>query len=375
MDQMHLSSTLSILPKSGSIKPGEFVACKFIMSAGSCAQLLDVDVSCSISNQTKRQLKQEKRRRFEEMLLQRPSTSDDQPLDVYNQVMSMTTSDHRFKRDRQSIINKPTVARSNTIKPPIRSKPKLNATLMPSLDARNRMAKKYHQHHQGGGEQVDDDDDDDDKYGMKELKDIYIFVKIQAKVVALEVFKYENKQHVWEESYIPAIGEHNTQLTVSDVRTPRSQTPSLASISSGIKNLDVGKSLLSGIFSNLLQEVIHDDDVMMAIDDIQDHATPFYCEFARTPRDLSRPQSASQKLRSDLVSSEATRPSSKTVSRVNSAVALVKSTSQVNVISHRDEAAKPSNADKKNTLRDPDFQKLIEWILDESSFNIIVETA
>jgi hypothetical protein len=67
-------------------------------------------------------------------------------------------------------------------------------------------------------------EDDDDKYGMKELKNLKIYVRIQGTVVPLEEFKNEYKQDSWLQSYIPVLGEHNSRLAVDERKTSAGDT-------------------------------------------------------------------------------------------------------------------------------------------------------
>jgi hypothetical protein len=233
--------------------------------------------------------------------------------------------------------------------------------------------------------------EDDDKYGMKELKNLHIYVRIKANILPLETFKYEQKNEKWIQSYIPVLGEHNSILTVDEMRRP--ETPSLEvccffifliyfqTIGASVRaKVDDGKSFLSSILANLLQEVIHDEGVASAIDIDTSH-NPFFCEFAATPRP-SRPQSAASQLRTELISS---RPNSALSSKIMSGddIPALDYDARSNLASARSTLSVQSGEDitgerinktqTKEMLKKPEVQQLIEWILEESSFNIVTE--
>jgi hypothetical protein len=94
-----------------------------VLSAGSRAQILDVDICCHITNETRKERKEERRKRYEQSLLHRPSSVEDG--DTPNIIKKTQTK-------RQSIVDRVTIARSGTLKQPLRQKPKFNPILMPN---------------------------------------------------------------------------------------------------------------------------------------------------------------------------------------------------------------------------------------------------
>jgi hypothetical protein len=143
--------------------------------------------------------------------------------------------------------------------------------------------------------------------------------------------------------------------------------------------MDDGKSFLSGILADLLQEVIHDEGVANATDFDDAENNPFFCQFSSTPRP-SRPQSAASQLREELVTS---RPSSAFGNPINTNAGLpaldydagstpISSRSNTSSVNSTRGAQQPT-AEPKEILKQPEVQQIIEWILAESSFKIISE--
>jgi hypothetical protein len=278
---------------------------------------------------------------------------------------------------------------------------------------------------------------DGDEFGNKELHIFKHFVRVNAQILLLDDYKNMFEQTLWKKSYVPALSEHHYDFLVDDkrpitamtprlIKTPRPQTPPALHLMKS-SDAEVGKSLFSGILSSLLQEVVSDNQISAAFQNFNEARTPYYSEFSiYTPRVesrlSSRPQSASSSLLKQLTDSdnqileeeeEEQAPTTETLHLTNSSQELdgplldyeqqsqqsesdkireyeqMMEQDEAQYHHHHEDMETNSTtssvvsdeplqiivepSDRSQILVRPDFQEAIEWIFDETAFNIISE--
>ncbi|KAG2392302.1 hypothetical protein C9374_012554 [Naegleria lovaniensis] len=363
LDDNQLSSTVKIEPLTSTLQPQETKCCKITLSAGSVSQLLNCDIYCEVSNISKKERKEQRKKKYEETLVH--YAKDDDISDQVSEKSILSIKEHfanpknrlnkgrivpkavtKNTTKRESVISKSTIARDNALTLSAYS------TAIPRYLPVSKTITKQPVLERPSSASVD-------KFGLQPVLPTKHYLTIKCKVIPLEEFKYGTRtREKWQEEFIPQLYEF----------TPDHRPTSSLSVTSSID-----RNMFSDILSGMLQEIMHDNDLEQSLVETNnwEASSVFYCEIAETPRSTSsRPSSALPKTESKLASQPATL-SSFTEASVNFHD-LTPPTSECSVKSTK-EIREEEKLVQEHIVQDPKFQKALEWILDETLFKIVSE--
>ncbi|EFC43750.1 hypothetical protein NAEGRDRAFT_68477 [Naegleria gruberi] len=375
LDDQQLSSVMVIEPKTCTLAPQEFKVCKVTLNVGAVPQLLDCDIYCEITNISRRERKDQRKKKYEETLIRTVKSLDDDVSDVMSDKSILSIKEHfanssnrlnkgriipkaisKSTTKRESVISKSTISRDNHL-----TMAAYSTNIPRYLPVSKTVAKPKALERPPSPTY--------DKFGLQPMTKTKLLISVKAVTVSMENYKYSpSTRNQWETHYIPQLSNNNYEIE---------------NRSNNAKNISVSSSIDKGIFTDILagmlQEIINDTETEQEILKQQDEESSlFYCEFAETPRS-SRPASGIYSLRSSMQKS---RESSSQLSKANSSLQMTNNNTSNSSTSSRassrmstslSTSAIKQKTNKGEVLSSPEFQQTLEWILDESLFKIVSE--